>query len=57
MSGGGGGALSKVSKKVEGTIFAESNFGFLTLDADMASMKIAIFDTDGKTYASEVITK
>jgi tartrate-resistant acid phosphatase type 5 len=57
MSGGGGGALSKVSKKVDGTLFAESNFGFLTLDADAAKMTIAIFDTDGKTYASEVITK
>jgi hypothetical protein len=57
MSGGGGGALSRVAKKGEGAIFAESNFGFLTLDADMASMKIAIFDTDGKTYASENITK
>jgi tartrate-resistant acid phosphatase type 5 len=57
MSGGGGGALSKVSGKTPGTIFAESNFGFLTLEADAGSMTISIFDTDGKTYDSEVITK
>jgi tartrate-resistant acid phosphatase type 5 len=57
MSGGGGGPLSKVSTKTPGTVFAESNFGFLTLEADAASMKISIFDTDGKTYDSEVITK
>ncbi|HEY5227696.1 MAG TPA: metallophosphoesterase [Opitutaceae bacterium] len=57
MSGGGGGALSRVSAKTPGTVFAESNFGFLTLEADAASMKISIFDTDGKTYDSEVITK
>jgi tartrate-resistant acid phosphatase type 5 len=57
MSGGGGGPLSRVAKKADGTLFAESNFGFLTLEADAATMKIAIFDTDGKTYDSEVITK
>ena len=57
MSGGGGAALGKVSKKATGTLFAESNFGFLTLDADATKMTIAIFDTDGKQYDSEVITK
>jgi tartrate-resistant acid phosphatase type 5 len=57
MSGGGGAALGKVSKKAPGAIFAESTFGFLTLEADGASMKIAIFDTDGKPFDSEVITK
>jgi len=57
MSGGGGGALNKVSKKSAGVLFAESNFGFLTLDADASTMTIAIYDTDGKQYDSEVITK
>ena len=57
MSGGGGAELSKVAKKDPGAIFAESNFGFLTLEATAASMTIAIFDTDGKAYDSEVITK
>jgi hypothetical protein len=57
MSGGGGGALNKVSEKTPGVSFAESTFGFLTLEADETSMKIAIFDTDGKPFASEVVTK
>jgi tartrate-resistant acid phosphatase type 5 len=57
MSGGGGASLSKVSKKAPGVSFAESTFGFLTLEADDAAMKIAIFDTDGKPFASESITK
>jgi tartrate-resistant acid phosphatase type 5 len=57
MSGGGGAPLSKVSKKAPDAIFAESTFGFLTLEADSAKMKIAIFDTDGKAFDSEVITK
>jgi tartrate-resistant acid phosphatase type 5 len=57
MSGGGGAALGKVSKKAPGAIFAESTFGFLTLEADAAAMKIAIFDTDGKPFDSETITK
>jgi hypothetical protein len=57
MSGGGGGALNKVAAKAAGVIFAESTFGFLTLDADQASMAIAIFDADGKPFDSEVITK
>jgi tartrate-resistant acid phosphatase type 5 len=57
MSGGGGGALNKVSKTSAGILFAESNFGFLTLDADATKMTIAIYDTDGKAYDSEVITK
>jgi hypothetical protein len=57
MSGGGGAPLSKVSKKSPGAIFAESTFGFLTLEADAATMKIAIFDTDGKPFDSEVIAK
>ena len=57
MSGGGGAPLSKVYKKSSGAIFAESTFGFLTLEADAARMTIAIFDTDGKPFDSEVITK
>jgi tartrate-resistant acid phosphatase type 5 len=57
MSGGGGAPLSKVAKKAAGAIFAESTFGFLTLDADAARMNIAIYDTDGKPFDSETITK
>jgi tartrate-resistant acid phosphatase type 5 len=57
MSGGGGGELNRVSDKGGSTLFAESTFGFLTLEADAASMRIAIFDTDGKAFDSEVITK
>jgi hypothetical protein len=58
MSGGGGAPLERVAKKgTAGVAFAESKFGFLTLEADEASMKIAIFDTDGKAFDSEVITK
>jgi hypothetical protein len=57
MSGGGGAALGKVAKRAPGAIFAESRFGFLTLDASAAEMRIAIYDTDGKPFDSEVITK
>jgi len=57
MSGGGGAPLVKVAKKAPGALFAESTFGFLTLEADAAKMTIAIFDTDGKPFASEVVTK
>lgn len=57
MSGGGGGPLSRVAKNAPGAVFAESSFGFLTLEADEARMKIAIFDGDGKPLDSEVITK
>ena len=57
MSGGGGAPLNKVAGKDSGVIFAESKFGFLTLEADAAKMGIAIFDTDGKAFDSEVITK
>jgi hypothetical protein len=57
LSGGGGAPLAKVSKSENGAIFAESKFGFLTLEADAARMKVAIFDTDGKPFDSEVITK
>ncbi len=57
MSGGGGAELGKVSKKSSSVMFAESNYGFLTLDADATRMTIAIYDTDGKQYDSEVITK
>jgi hypothetical protein len=57
MSGGGGAPLSKVAKKAADAIFAESTFGFLTLEASEARMSIAIFDTDGKPFDSEVITK
>jgi hypothetical protein len=57
MSGGGGAPLSKVSAKAPGTRFAESTFGFLTLEASAERMSIALFDTDGKPFDSEVITK
>jgi hypothetical protein len=57
MSGGGGAPLSKVSKHAPGAVFAESTFGFLTLEADLATMRIAIFDTDGKAFDSEVVAK
>ncbi len=57
MSGGGGAPLAKVAKKDPNAIFAESTFGFLTLEADQANMKIAIYDTDGKAFDSETITK
>jgi tartrate-resistant acid phosphatase type 5 len=57
MSGGGGAPLTKVAKKAPDAVFAESTFGFLTLEASAAKMTIAIFDTDGKAFDSEVITK
>jgi hypothetical protein len=57
MSGGGGAPLVKVAKQAPGALFAESTFGFLTLEADPAKMKVSIFDTDGKAFASETITK
>ena len=57
MSGGGGAPLGKVAKKAPGALFAESRFGFLTLDASAAEMRIAIYDTDGKAFDSEEITK
>jgi hypothetical protein len=57
MSGGGGAPLSKVARKSPGALFAESTFGFLTLQADGARMTIAIFDTDGKAFDSEVMAK
>jgi hypothetical protein len=57
MSGGGGAPLSTVARKAPGARFAESTFGFLTLEADAGWMKIAIFDTDGKPFDSEVINK
>ncbi|HEY4989135.1 MAG TPA: metallophosphoesterase [Opitutaceae bacterium] len=57
MSGGGGAPLSTVAGKAPGAHFAEATFGFLTLEADAGWMKIAIFDTDGKPFDSEVINK
>jgi hypothetical protein len=57
MSGGGGAPLGKVAKKSPGTRFAESTFGFLTLEADTASMRISIFDTDGRPFDTETVTK
>ncbi|HEY1763510.1 MAG TPA: metallophosphoesterase [Opitutaceae bacterium] len=57
MSGGGGAPLSKVNPKVPGALFAESTFGFLTLEANSQKMTIAIFDTDGKAFDSEIVTK
>jgi hypothetical protein len=57
LSGGGGAPLSKVSKRKTDALFAESKFGFLTLEADAAAMTIAIFDTDGKPFSSEILTK
>jgi tartrate-resistant acid phosphatase type 5 len=57
LSGGGGAPLGRVSKSAPDAVFAESTFGFLTLEADEAKMTIAIFDTDGKAFDSETITK
>jgi 3',5'-cyclic AMP phosphodiesterase CpdA len=57
MSGGGGGPLSRVSKNAPGALFAESNFGFLTLEADDRAMTIAIFDAQGHAYRSETIPR
>ena len=57
MSGGGGAALSRVDPQAPGALFAESTFGFLTLEANPQKMTIAIFDTDGKPFDSEIITK
>jgi tartrate-resistant acid phosphatase type 5 len=57
MSGGGGAPLGKVAKRDTGALFAESTFGFLTLEADSSKMTIAIFDTDGKPFDTDVITK
>jgi hypothetical protein len=57
MSGGGGAPLTKVAKRDPDALFAESKFGFLTLEASVAKMSIAIFDTDGKPFDSEAITK
>jgi hypothetical protein len=57
MSGGGGAPLGTVAKKDPTALFAESKFGFLTLEANPATLTIAIFDTDGKAFDSEVITK
>ncbi|HXQ80027.1 MAG TPA: metallophosphoesterase [Opitutaceae bacterium] len=57
MSGGGGAPLGKVAKQAPGAVFAESRFGFLTLEADASRMSIAIFDTDGNPFDSEAITK
>jgi hypothetical protein len=57
MCGGGGAPLGKVAKQSPGVVFAESSFGFLTLDADASTMAIAIFDSDGKPFDSELVTK
>ena len=57
MSGGGGGPLSRVLKTAPGAVFAESNFGFLTLEADEHAMTIAIFDARGRAYSSETIPR
>jgi tartrate-resistant acid phosphatase type 5 len=57
MSGGGGGSLSRVAKNAPGAVFAESNFGFLTLDADDRAMTIAIFDAQGRPYSSETVAR
>lgn len=57
MSGGGGAPLGKVAKNEPGTRFAESKFGFLTLEADDAKLTMRIFDTDGAPFDSESVTK
>jgi len=57
MSGGGGAPLGKVARHDPGTRFAESTFGFLTLEADEAAMTIRIYDTDGKPFDSDTVTK
>jgi hypothetical protein len=57
MSGGGGAPLGKVARHDPGTKFAESAFGFLTLEADEARLTMSIYDTDGAPFDSEVVTK
>jgi tartrate-resistant acid phosphatase type 5 len=57
MSGGGGAPLGKVAKKAPDAVFAQSAFGFLTLEATQAAMTITMFDSGGKPFDSETITK
>jgi len=57
MSGGGGAPLGKVARHEPGAMFAESKFGFLTLEADESRLTIRIYDTDGTPFDSEVVTK
>ncbi len=57
MSGGGGAPLGKVAKNAPDAMFAKSAFGFLTLEATQAAMTITIFDSTGKPFDSETITK
>ncbi|HEY1792074.1 MAG TPA: metallophosphoesterase [Opitutaceae bacterium] len=57
MSGGGGAPLGRVAAHDPQALFAKSRFGFLTLEADAASLRIAIYDTDGRPFDSETVTK
>ena len=57
MSGGGGAPLNKVAANAPGTLFAESRYGFLTLETDATKLYVSIYDVDGKAFASEAITK
>ena len=57
MSGGGGAPLGKVSKKAAGIRFAESEFGFLTLEAGASSLSLEIYDAEGKTISADTVSK
>jgi 3',5'-cyclic AMP phosphodiesterase CpdA len=57
MSGGGGAPLVAVSTADPAAAFAESTFGFLTLDADRDRMTISIYDTAGKPFDTDVLTR
>jgi len=57
MSGGGGAPLSAVDAAVNRTQFAESTFGFLTLEASASQMKIGIYDAKGSVIDSDSFTK
>jgi hypothetical protein len=57
MSGGGGAPLSAVDATVNHTSFAESTFGFLTLEADSTQMKIAIYDAKARVIDSDSFSK
>lgn len=57
MSGGGGAPLGKVAKNAPGALFAESRFGFLTLEADASRLTLTLFDSNGKPFDSETVTK
>jgi hypothetical protein len=57
MSGGGGAPLGKVAARAPGAAFAQSAFGFLTLEADASRMVVTLFDAGGSPFDSETIVK